>query len=205
MYWACHVIGMVQACHRAAVLALLIGLAAAVPALAAPPSDGKDAFGIPMGAPIRKVEGAKPFKPGWYAVASPPKPDPRFKNVAVEAFSDTGVCVVQAVSPEVQGDADGAKIRQAIDRLADDFSVRYGQPEKLDVCTGLACAPDLWGEDMQTGERRYGYRWSMHNGPPGSVREVSVVALAHTVSSFVFVVQFDSSQLTACHMEETPR
>jgi hypothetical protein len=179
-------------------------LALAAPAAAAPPSDGHDAFGIVMGAPIGKIAAAKAFKPGWYQVASPPKPDPRFAKVAVEAFARTGVCVVQAVSPEIAGDPAGVKIRAAIDRLADDFSAQYGQPQKLDLCRSGLCAPDLWGQDLRTGERRYGYRWAMHGAADNSVREVSVVAVAHSVSSFVYLVQFDSGALAACSADETP-
>ncbi len=132
-------------------------------------------------------------------MAAPPRPDPRFEKVAVEAFSKTGVCVVQGVSPMVRADPDGAKIRAAIDTLADDFSARYGQPEKLDVCKGFACAAQTWGEDMQIGDRRYGYRWEVRGGP---IRTVSVVAVAHSVSSFTYVVQFDSAELTGCRFEE---
>jgi hypothetical protein len=167
-----------------------------------PPADGKDAFGVPMGGSVRKLEGAKVFKPGWYQLAAPPKPDPRFARVAVEAFSDTGVCVVQAVSPEITGDPTGAKVRLAIDRLADDFSTVYGQPHKLDSCQGGACVADLWGEDLQTGDRRYGYRWEMHDSPVHAVREVSVIAVAHSVSSYVFLAQFDSGDLTGCRTNE---
>ncbi|MEI9889635.1 MAG: hypothetical protein WDN45_02445 [Caulobacteraceae bacterium] len=83
------------------------------------------------------------------------------------------------MSPEIVGDPTGAKVRLAMDRLADDFSAVYGQPLKLDSCKGGACVPDLWGEDLQTGDRRYGYRWEMHEGPAHAVREVSVIAVAH--------------------------
>ena len=187
------------------VFLLMIGavLAWGPPAAAAPPSDGRDAFGIAMGSPIGKIAGAKAFKPGWYQVASPPRPDPRFAKVAVEAFARTGVCVVQAVSPEIAGDPNGIKIRAAIDRLADDFSSQYGQPQKLDLCSSGLCAPDLWGEDLQTGGRRYGYRWAMHDAADDGVREVSVVAVAHSVASFVYLVQFDSGALAACSANET--
>lgn len=185
---------------RTAVLTIAAVLFAAAGAHAAPPSGGRDAFGVAMGAPIGEVPGAKAFKPGWYNVPAPPSPDPRFAKVAVQAFPQTGVCVVQAVSPEITGDPAGARVRQAIDRLANDFSDAYGQPQKLDVCSKSAvCAPDLWGEDLQTGDRRYGYRWEMHGAPANSVREVSVVAVAHSVSSFVFLVQFDSGALTRCN------
>ncbi len=64
---------MAHLLKTAAAMALLAG-----PAFAAPPSDGKDAFGVPMGGSIRKVEGAKAFKPGWYNLPAPPRPDPRF-------------------------------------------------------------------------------------------------------------------------------
>ena len=94
----------------------------ASPAAAAPPSDGRDAFGVAMGAPIARVPGAQAFAPGWYHVPAPPRPDPRFDKVAVQAFARTGVCVVQAVGAEITADPDGAKIRAAIDRLAEDFS-----------------------------------------------------------------------------------
>ena len=177
---------------------LLAVLVLAAPAQAAA-ADDRLAFGIAMGAPVRQLSGAKAFKPGWYNVAAPPAPDPRFDKVAVEAFAQTGVCVVQGVSALVTQDANGAKVRRAVDRLADDFSTRYGQPLKLDSCTGLACAPDAWGEDVQTGDRRYGYRWDVRGGP---IRQVSVVVLAHSVSSFVYLVQYDSAQLTDCRSEE---
>ena len=179
-------------------LAAVALLAAATTAAAAPSSDGRDAFGIAMGAPIGKIAGARAFKPGWYRLAAPPRPDPRFDKVAVEAFARTGVCVVQAVGAEITDDPTGAKIRAAMDRLADDFSATYGQPQKLDLCKGGPCVPDLWGEDLQTGERRYGYRWTMHDAPAKGVREVSIVAVAHSVSRFVYLAQFDSGALTAC-------
>ena len=181
--------------------ALALGLSAPS-ALAAPPTDGHAVFGIPMGLSVRKLEGAKAFKPGWYKLAAPPKPDPRFTQVAVEAFGDTGICVVQAVSPEIAGDAAGVKIRAAIDRLADDFSKVYGAPQRLDDCSNAACAPELWGEDLQTGARRYGYRWALHDAPDNGVREVSVVAMPHSVSSSVFLAQFDSGDLTRCRAAE---
>jgi hypothetical protein len=184
-----------------ALAALALGLASPA-AFAAPPADSHAAFGVPMGAPVRALDGAKPFKPGWYQLAAPPKPDPRFAQVAVEAFGDTGVCVVQAVSPEITGDPTGAKIRAAIDRLADDFSAVYGAPQRLDSCSDAACAPELWGEDLQAGARRYGYRWQMHDAPDSGVREVSVVAVAHSVSSSVLLAQFDSGALTSCRTAE---
>ena len=186
---------------RAVLAALVLSLSAPL-AVAAPPADSHAAFGVRMGAPVSALPGAKEFRPGWYRLAAPPKPDPRFVQVAVEAFGDTGVCVVQGVSPEIAGDPTGAKIRAAIDRLADDFSKVYGAPERLDSCSNAACAPELWGEDLQTGARRYGYRWEMHDAPDSGVREVSVVALAHSVSSSVFLAQFDSGALSSCRTAE---
>lgn len=181
--------------------AVLLALAVCLPpaARAAPPAEGKAVFGIPLGAPVKQIAGARQFKPGWFQVAAPPKPDPRFEKVAVEAFGGTGVCVVQGVSPLIRADADGTKVRAAMDALADDFSARYGQPEKLDLCKGFACAAQTWGEDLQVGDRRYGYRWEVRGGP---IRTVSVVAVAHSVSSFTYVVQFDSAELTGCRFEE---
>jgi hypothetical protein len=181
--------------------ALALGLTVP-PALAAPPADSHAAFGVRMGSPASALPGAATFKPGWYRLAAPPRPDPRFVQVAVEAFGDTGVCVIQAVSPEITGDPTGARIRAAIDRLADDFSQVYGAPERLDSCSNAACAPELWGEDLQTGARRYGYRWEMHDAPDNGVREVSVVAMAHSVSSSVFLAQFDSGALSSCRTAE---
>jgi hypothetical protein len=181
--------------------ALALGLSSTA-ALAAPPADGASAFGIPMGASVRKLQGAKAFKPGWYRLAAPPKPDPRFAQVAVEAFADTGVCVVQAVGPEITGDPTGVAIRTAIDRLADDFSKVYGAPQRLDSCSNAACVAELWGEDLQAGARRYGYRWELHDAPENGVREVSVIASPHSVSSYVFLVQFDSGALSTCRTAE---
>lgn len=183
-------------------LLAVLALGTTARAWAAPPADSHAAFGVRMGSPVSALPGAANFKPGWYRLAAPPKPDPRFAQVAVEAFGDTGVCVIQAVSPEVTEDPSGAKIRAAIDRLADDFSQVYGAPQRLDSCSNAACAPELWGEDLQTGARRYGYRWEMHDAPDSGVREVSVVAMAHSVSSSVFLAQFDSGALSSCRTAE---
>jgi hypothetical protein len=183
-------------------LGLLAPPALTIKAWAAPPADSHAVFGVRMGSPASALPGATEFKPGWYRLAAPPQPDPRFAQVAVEAFADTGVCVVQAVSPEITGDPAGVKIRTAIDRLADDFSKVYGAPQRLDSCSDAACAPELWGEDLQAGARRYGYRWALHDAPENGVREVSVVALVHSVSSSVFLAQFDSGALTTCSIAE---
>jgi hypothetical protein len=183
----------------AAAFALVLTAAGAQ---AAPPADGHAAFGVRMGAPASALANASEFKPGWYRLTAVPKPDPRFTQVAVEAFADTGVCVVQAVSPEITADPAGTRIRAAIDRLADDFSRVYGAPLRLDTCSDAACAPELWGEDLQAGARRYGYRWDLHDAPDDGVREVSVVAVAHSVSSSVFLAQFDSGALTTCRAAE---
>ncbi len=187
-------------------VALALGLSApqglTLQAWAAPPADSHAAFGVRVGSPVRALPGAKAFKPGWYQLPAPPQPDPRFAQVAVEAFGDTGVCVIQGVSTEIAGDPTGVRIRAAIDRLADDFSKVYGAPERLDACSNAACAPELWGEDLQTGARRYGYRWELHDAPDNGVREVSVVAMAHSVSSSVFLAQFDSGALSSCRTAE---
>jgi hypothetical protein len=188
--------------RRLTLVAVLGALMAPTLTRAAPPSDGKDAFGVAMGEHIGRLPGAKEFKPGWYQLSVAPKPDPRFTKLAVEAFGETGVCVVQATGPEITGDPTGAKARLAIDRIADDFSMVYGAPQKLDSCSDAACAPDLWGQDLETGDRHYGYRWALHDAPKGAVREVSLIAVAHSVSSFVYLAQFDSGDLTACRANE---
>jgi hypothetical protein len=176
-----------------------LALLGAVPAAA---SAAEDPLGIAIGAPVSKIPGAKAFKPGWYRVAKPPAPDPQFAGVAVEAFGATGVCVIQAVSPLIRADPDGAKVRAAIEHLAQAYSATLGQPEKLDSCKSLICAPDLWGADMLTGDRRYGYRWQLRGGPLRRVREVSVVAVAHSVSSFTYMVEYQGDDLTRCTAQE---
>jgi hypothetical protein len=180
-------------------LITVLAIIGAVPAVA---FAAEDPLGIPIGAPVSRIEGAKPFKPGWYRVAKPPAPDAQFAGVAVEAFGPTGVCVVQAVSPLIKADPDGAKVRLAIEHLAQTYSTTLGQPEKLDSCKSLICAPDLWGADMLTGDRRYGYRWQLRGGPLRRVREVSVVAVAHSVSSFTYMVEYQGDELTRCAAEE---
>jgi hypothetical protein len=176
-----------------------LALLGAVPAAALA---AEDPFGIPIGAPVSKIEGAKPFKPGWYHVAKPASPDPRFAGVAVEAFAPTGVCVVQAVSPLIKTDPDGTKVRLAIEHLVQAYSETLGQPQKLDTCKSLICAPELWSADMLTGDRRYGYRWSPRGGALRRVREVSVIAIAHSTSSFTYMVEYQGDDLTRCVAEE---
>jgi hypothetical protein len=176
-----------------------LAIACAVPAGA---FAAEDPFGIPIGAPVSRIEGARMFKPGWYHVARPPAPDPQFSAVAVEAFAPTGVCVVQAVSPLIKADPDGAKVRLAIERLVQAYSAALGQPDKLDTCKSLICAPELWSADMLTGDRRYGYRWRPRGGPLRRVREVSVIAIAHSTSSFTYMVEYQGDELTRCTSEE---
>jgi hypothetical protein len=177
-------------------------MAAAGALLAAGAASAADGpFGIAMGSQAAQLDGARRFKPGWYTV-TPPRPDGQFRQVAVEAFRSTGVCVVQAASPTIADDADGAKVRAAIDRLAETYSATLGKPEKLDSCKSLICAPELWGEDLLAGDRRYGYRWQLRGGQIPKVREVSLVAVARSVSSFTYLVEYQSDALTACHANE---
>ena len=159
-------------------------------------------YGIAMGAPVSQLPGAKGFKPGWYHVASPPEPDAQFAAYAVEAFKATGVCGVQAVSPEIGSDPEGTKVRAAIDHLVQTYSTTLGQPERLDSCTALICTPDLWAADMMTGDRHYGFRWQVRGGLK-RVREVSVIAVAHSVNRFVYLVEYQSNDLTGCTTQET--
>jgi hypothetical protein len=181
----------------------LAAIALLLTALAVPARAADDPFGIPIGAPVSQIEGAKAFKPGWYRVARPPNPDPQFAAVAVEAFRPTGVCVVQAVSPLIKADPDGAKVRLAIEHLVQAYSATLGQPDKLDTCKSLICAPDLWSADMMTGDRRYGYRWRPRGGGAlRRVREVSVIAIAHSTSSFTYMVEYQGDDLTRCVAEE---
>lgn len=170
-------------------------------ALAAGAARAEDPFGIPIGGPASQLAGAKPFKPGWYQVV-PPQPDPQFEKFAVEAYRATGVCVVQGVSSLITGDPEGAKVRAAIDRLAQAYAATLGAPEKLDSCKSMVCAPEFWAVDMLTGERRYGYRWRLRGGPLKRVREVSVVALARNASSFTYLVEYQSDAVTACTTQE---
>jgi hypothetical protein len=158
--------------------------------------DPEAPFGLRMGQPV--AEGAQSFKPGWYSVPHPPRDEPDLVKAAVEAFPETGICVVQGVSAEIGDDADGARTRAAIDAVAQRLSATYGAPQKLDACSGFACAPEDWTQDLQTGDRRYGYRWSMHAAPAHGVREASVVAVAHAARRAAFLVQWDSGDLTGC-------
>jgi hypothetical protein len=184
-----------NACGAAVAIALALTFAAA-PAFAA-----EDPFGIPMGTPIAQLPAARAFKPGWYQV-TPPNPDARFARVAVEAFRPTGVCVVQAVSPLIGADPEGTKVRAAIDRVAQAYSETLGQPEKLDSCNSMLCAPDLWAVDVLTGERHYGYRWRVRGGALRHVREVSVVVVAHSATTFTYLAEYQGDDLARCTAEE---
>ncbi len=180
-------------------LALLAGAARAAP-LDIPDPDAP--FGIPMGAAARRIPGATLFKPGWYAVDPPPKAEPGFRKVAVEAFPETGVCAVQGLGPSIAGDPDGAKTRAAIEQASQKFFDLYGQPERLDSCTSLLCTPEFWASDVQSGERHYGYRWSLHDKPVHGAREISIVATARGDGALSFILEYDSADLTHCRLAE---
>jgi hypothetical protein len=109
---------------------------------------------------------------------------------------------VQAVSPVIGSDPDGAKVRAAIDHLVQAYSTSLGQPEKLDSCKSLICAPELWGADMMTGDRHYGFRWRLRGGPLRRVREVSVIAVAHSTTSFTYLVEYQGDALAECTARE---
>ncbi len=173
-----------------------------VKAAAAAPTAPPALFGIALGAPVSAIPGARPFKPGWYAVP-PPRPEPGLVQAAVEAFPDTGVCVIQGVGPVIAADPDGAKARAAIDALADRLSERYGEPAKLDDCSSLVCKPEFWAVDLQTGERHYGYRWSLHDGRPHGVWDIALVAEARSARDLVYLVEADGQNLTGCRDAET--
>lgn len=159
-------------------------------------------FGIVLGAPVASLPGARPFKPGWYAVP-PPHPEPGLERAAVEAFADTGICVIQGVGPVIAHDPEGVRTRAAIDALAWRMSELYGEPAKVDDCTSLVCKPEFWAIDLETGERRYGYRWPRRDSRPHGIWEISLVAQARNASDLVYLVEVDSQDLNGCRDAET--
>ncbi|MDB5458658.1 MAG: hypothetical protein JWO72_399 [Caulobacteraceae bacterium] len=181
---------------------LIAGAASGAMLATACPAAVPGPFGIRIGAPVSRLDGARRFKPGWYQVARPPLPDARFDKVAVEAFPATGVCVVQAVSPVIVSDPEGVGIRAEVDRLAQAFSADFGRPEKLNTCSSMICAPEFWASDLLAGERRYGYRWRTQGGAIPHVREVSVLAVARSATAFTYLVEYQGDALTACRTEE---
>jgi hypothetical protein len=181
-----------------AALSLFCGGAWAQPAPAPPAA----LFGIALGAPLAAIPGARPFKPGWYRVDPPPRPEQGLERAAVEAFADTGVCVIQGAGPAIRDDPDGAKARAAIDALAARISQRYGPAAKADDCSSLVCAPAFWAIDVETGERHYAYRWSPHADAAPGVWEISVFAVARSATVPGYVVQYDSPDVTACRDAE---
>lgn len=162
-------------------------------------------FGFEMGQPIDEVAGAEELDvPGLYRVESPPKPHSDFEVTVLEAYPNTGICMIRGVGRTILGDGAGAAIRSKVDDLASALETKYGQPAKQDICVAgsIKCRSNFWMMTLDDNERRYGYEWSNQNETMKSagIGKIGVGAMAANIQDTWPVLEFQSADTKACEV-----
>ena len=160
-------------------------------------------FGFDMGQSIDEVAGASKLDtPGFYVVDSAPKAHPDFEAVVLEAYPDTGICMIRGIGRNIVGDGAGSAIRSKVDSLAKALETKYGEPEKGDVCIAnrIKCNPDFWMMTLDDNERMYGFRWSKQNEQMSSadIGLLGVQAKAANIQDTYPLLEFQSSNTKTC-------
>lgn len=160
-------------------------------------------FGFDMGQKIEEVVGAEKLdRPGFYSVSTPPKPHPDFELVALEAYPETGICMIRGVGRDILGDGAGASIRTKVDSLADALEGKYGEPKKVDFCRSnkIKCQSQFWMMTLDDNERVYGYSWESQNEAmkKSKIGFIGLLGEAANIQDSYPTLEFESSDEDAC-------
>lgn len=117
-------------------------------------------FGIEIFAPKDSLQVEGEYAGEKYAV-KPPRPHPSFQDYIAQVSDNLGVVWVKALAAPAPTDAYGNSLRTAVDKIAEQVSLKYGPPEKTDVLLAGAMwdAPQYWLNALEDGQRFYSYVW----------------------------------------------
>jgi hypothetical protein len=90
-----------------------------------------------------------------------PRPHPSFQDYIAQVSDTLGVVWVKALAAPTPVDAYGNSLRVAVDKIAEQVSLKYGTPEKTDILLhgALWDEPQYWMNALQEGQRYYSYVW----------------------------------------------
>lgn len=156
-------------------------------------------FGVTMGSDIETYDCEKGRRPGFYSCNSVPKPHADFESYIVRYTPSTGICWVKAIGLDIQSNSFGSGIRSAVDRVAEQISVSYGDAEKRDFLMdgSIWDEADDWMMSMHKDERFYSYIWDERKFP-NDVKSVYLSATVQNRDSGYIVVEFSFMNEPQC-------
>lgn len=159
-------------------------------------------FGYVMGQSIDRLGLEKMDRPGYYRTSTPPKPHDDFESVVIEAYPETGICLIRGVGKDIDGDGSGATVRGKVQELAEALATRYGEGKKLDNCSGgdVQCDSQFWMMTLEGGERYYGYEWMRQTEKmkTSDIGSIDVGARAGSISTSYALIEYNSSNKATC-------
>jgi len=170
----------------------------------ATPAQAEVAYGIEMAADPALhgcVNDDQP--PGIFICRNVRFPDSRMAGYAVQAFPDTGICWIDAMSRPEDADLMGQSIRATTDRFAAELALRYGRPQELvdSMQSGVTVPEDaLWLETLIREEREYYHHWTSvpAEAQARGIREIYVSAAGREDGSTVVHIEYFLANHDAC-------
>lgn len=138
-----------------------------------------------------------------YAV-KPPRPHPSFQDYIAQVSDSLGVVWVKALASPAPIDAYGNSLRTAVDKIAEQVSLKYGTPEKTDILLHGAMwdEPQYWMNALQEGQRYYSYAWKRpRNQLDQDLESVFVGAAAFGGGQGGVIIEYASTRM-ADHEKE---
>lgn len=164
--------------HMMALLTLLLFIGARLAAIG---QEGP--FGISMGAKPSDYGCEQTSSDTMYICTDVPKEHPDLSLYIVYYLPETGIAAVQAFGDKKKDDNHGRKVRQEIDQIANQISLKYGEwSEHIDYIDpgSLWDEQKHWARSVRTGDRSYSYVWRLHeSNHPSNVVAIGIDAGAN--------------------------
>jgi hypothetical protein len=153
-----------------------------------------------MGEPLSELGPVRLAAPGRYQVLRPSRPNAVLTQVYVNLYPSTGVCQIDASSPDIIGDERGVQLRQMVDGIAETLKSKYGPYKKTDTCsTSTSECAEFWTEKLNEGVQEYDYDWDFGTSPRADkTNEIKLSAQAsNSIKSYPVLTYFNADE-AAC-------
>jgi len=153
-------------------------------------------FGIEFFSKVDALEVLQDVGQGKFFVTAP-KPHPAFERYLVQATPRLGVVWIKAISPILENDAYGTRVRQAQDDLRTQLEKRYGAGKMTDflMSGSIWDEPRYWTQSLSANERYYCTMWERPGSQvPDDLKNVYMGASGYGNDQTSFSIEYASSK-----------
>ena len=161
-------------------------------------------FGIELYKNVSELNAVDALVDMKFLIAAPNK-HPMFDEYVVQATPTLGVVWIKGISAYKDVDPFGHNLCADVDRIADQLTLKYGNPKKSDfVLSGsLWDEPQYWMNALEEGTRYYCYLYSAESGAnlPDDLESVYVGAMSGGNNVGAVTIEYSSPRVDEAHAE----